>query len=313
MGDTELATIAARQEGLVTRPQARAHLSRKQLTSRLAAGRLVPVRWGIYRFAGCPVTERQPLMAACLAGGPGAVASHRSAAVLWRMPGVLCEQPEITVPWPQWPRLPGVKSHQSTVLPAAHCTTRQGVPVTTPARTLADLSTVLPPEFFRRVVEGCLRHNLVIVRDLRSVHDVLATRGRHGLAPLRTVLERFDAAFKPGGSGEELDFLRVLTEGGLPRPVQQHQVVAGGTVYSLDYAYPDHRIGMEYDSFTYHRMPLDLERAAVRNNALELEGWRMLHFTRGSTKRQIVSDVARARSLRALAPSEGNLRGSEGG
>jgi hypothetical protein len=128
MGDVELAGIAARQEGLVTRPQARAHLSRKRLENRLSTGRLVPVRWGVYRYAGAPPTPWQELRAACLAAGPGAVASHRSAAVLWGLPAVVCEQPEITVPWPQWPRLPGVRSHQSTRLPAEHATVRHGVP-----------------------------------------------------------------------------------------------------------------------------------------------------------------------------------------
>ena len=82
MGDTELAAMADDQEGLVTRAQARGHLTRKQLESRIASRRLEPIRWGVYRFAGAPGSRWQALWAAILAAGPNAVASHCSAAEL---------------------------------------------------------------------------------------------------------------------------------------------------------------------------------------------------------------------------------------
>ncbi|MGH9223848.1 MAG: hypothetical protein ACRD2W_08720 [Acidimicrobiales bacterium] len=315
MAELELAALASRQHSLVTRRQARDHLSREQLRHRLATGRLEPYRWGVCRYPGSSEVQWQPLMGACLAGGPGAVASHRSAAVLWEMSSVVSDQPEITVPWPQWPRLPGVKSHQSTLLPAEHCAVRSGVPVTTAARTLADLSSVLPPEFLRRVIEGCLRRRLLVVPDLRAVHATLARRGRHGLDGLAQALSRYDGLFDPGGSGAELDLLDILVAAGLPRPAQQHQVVIGGVVYVLDYAYPDLWVGMEYDGFAYHRLPTDLDRAAARNNALELAGWRMLHFTAASGPARIVADVtaARERSLRANGVHDPHLRDIEVG
>jgi hypothetical protein len=305
MGDIELAALAAEQDGLVTRPQALAHLSRKQLEYRLTTRRLVPVRWGVYRFAGAPVSAWQELRAACLAGGPCAVASHRGAAALW---GILPGPPEaleITVPWPQWPRLPGVRAHQTTRLPAAHCDVRHGVPVTSAARTLADLSSILSADGLGRLVDGCLRRGVVALADLHAAHAVLAGPGRHGLAALADALERRPQGYQPGGSKPELDVLGLLVDAGLPTPVQQHQVVAGGTVFVLDLAYPDLRIGIEYDGWAFHRLPSDLDRAARRGNALELAGWTMLHFTQGTGSRRIVADVvaARERSLRALTPS----------
>lgn len=305
MGDIELSALAADQDGLVTRPQARAHLSRKQLEYRLSAGRLVPVRWGVYRFAGAPASPCQELRAACLAAGPSAVASHRSAAAVWGIFGAAPEELEITVPWPQWPRLPGVRPHQTTRLPASHCAVRHGVPVTSAARTLADLSSILPAETLGRVVDSSLRRGLLALGELHAVHTVLAGPGRHGLAALRDVLERRPAGYRPGGSEPELDLGGLLVDAGLPAPVQQHQVVAGGTVYVLDFAYPDVRIGIEYDGWAFHRLPSDLDRAARRNNALELAGWTMLHFTQGTASGRIVADVvaARARALRTLTPS----------
>lgn len=299
MAEGELATLATSQEGLVTRIQARDHLSRGQLKSRLASGRLVPVRRGVYRFAGVPIGPTGELRAALLAAGPAAVASRRAAAVVWGVPGVLSEQPELTHPWPQWPRLPGVRSHQSTCLPVTHCTTRDGMPVTRVARTLTDLSSVFRPEQLGKLVDACLRRGLVELGELRTTHRDLTEhgRGRRGLSAIATVLEARPSGYQAGGSRAELDLLGVLLAAGLPRPCQQHQVVSGRTVYLLDYAYPGLRIGIEFDGWFGHGQRSDFDHAAARGNALELAGWTVLHFT-----------TARERSLRAIGRPEAHLR-----
>jgi hypothetical protein len=311
MAEPELAALAARQEGLVTRPQARGHLTREQLKHRLATGRLEAIRWGVYRYAGAPATPWQELRAACLAAGPAAVASHRSAAALWGMWPVAPEPAEITVPWPQWPRLPGVRSHQSTRVPIEHCEIRHGVPVTSAPRTVADLSSILPATSLGRLTDTCLRRGLFRLTELHAVNRVLAGPGRHGLAALAEVLERRPPDYKPGGSASELELIAVLEGGGLPPPVRQHQVAAGGAVYVLDFAYPDLKIGLEYDGWAFHHLPSDLDRAARRGNALELAGWTMLHFTAEAAPSRIVADVAAARdrALRAVGAHDLHLRG----
>jgi hypothetical protein len=311
MAEPELAALAARQEGLVTRPQARGHLTREQLKHRLAIGRLEAIRWGVYRFAGVPATPWQELRAACLAAGPAAVASHRSAAALWGLWPVAPQPLEISVPWPQWPRLPGVRPHQSTRLPVTHCTTRHGVPVTSAARTVADLSSIVPAQPLGRLADACLRRGLFPLSELHAVHRLLAGRGRQGLAALAEVLERRPLGYNPAGSGSELDLVAVLEGAALPRPVQQHQVAAGGTVYVLDFAYPELKIGIEYDGWAFHYLPSDLDRAARRGNALELAGWTTLHFTEDAGPSRIVADVAAARDrgLRAVGVYDPHLRG----
>ena len=80
MSDATLAALASDQGALVTHYQALQHLSRRQLDGRLATGRLIVVRRGVYRFAGAPEPPWQDLRAALLAAGPAAVASFRSAA-----------------------------------------------------------------------------------------------------------------------------------------------------------------------------------------------------------------------------------------
>jgi hypothetical protein len=64
----------------------------------LATGRWRAAGPGVYRIAGTPVTWRSHLLAAVLAGGPGAVASHRSAGALHGLDGCRPGVPEVSVP-----------------------------------------------------------------------------------------------------------------------------------------------------------------------------------------------------------------------
>jgi hypothetical protein len=221
------------------------------------------------------------------------------------MPGIVeGERPEITVPWPMGGRLTGVRPHQSTCLPEGHCTRVGGVPVTTPARTLVDLASVLSGGLLERVVDDSLRRRLASLAELRAVHDRLSESGRRGMARMALVLAARPDSYQPGDSDAELRLVRALVAGGHPRPIQQHQVHAGGTVYLLDLAYPQERIGIEFDGFGSHgatRSSLDRDR--VRANALTLAGWTVLHFTSASTPSQVVADVRTALEGRASADS----------
>jgi hypothetical protein len=298
MSLTELAALAETQEGLVTRPQARVHLTGKQLEHALAVGRLVTVRRGVLRFAGVPPTRWQPLRAALLAAGPAAVASHRSGAEVWGMPGILAGQPEITVPSPAWPRLAATTTHQSRCLPDRHRAIHNRMPVTTPARTLADLSAFVGPRFLGRLVDDCLRRHLVVLDDLGDAYQVLASRGRRRLTVLRAVLEERMPGFDPAGSPAELDVACILVDAGLGRPVAQHQVVVRSTVYLLDWAYPEDRIAIEYNGWEFHGNRSAFDHDAARTCALTTAGWRLLVVTSATEPHALVQNV---RALRAAA------------
>src|SRR6266508_4017047 len=74
---------AARQYSLITRWQALAcGLSARQINRRVACGRWIAVAPGVYRVPSAPVTWQQRALAACLAGPPGTVASHLTAAAI---------------------------------------------------------------------------------------------------------------------------------------------------------------------------------------------------------------------------------------
>lgn len=309
VGELELAELASRQDGLVARHQARSHLTRKQLEGRLASGRLRVVRRGVYRFAGVPSGARVDLRAACLAAGPAAVVSHQSAAELWSLRGVVSERPELTVPTPMWPRLPGVRCHQSSRLPASHVTAISGFPVTTAARTVADLASQLSPRFLGALVDQCLRRRIADLAELRAVHDELVGRVA-GLSVLRMVLDVRQPGFEPGESAGEVETAQLLVDAGLPRPVAQHQVVAGDTVYVLDLAYPQQRLGIEYDGWEVHRTRSAFEHDRARDNALAAAGWTILRHTAGMSPERLVASAwaAYGRAARANTPSKGQFR-----
>src|SRR5262245_50013145 len=139
-GDRHLARLAAQQGSLLSWRQARCHLTKRQIEHRIANGLISPERRGVYRWAGASTDKWHELRVAVMAAGEGAAASHKAAAVLWGMPGVVSERPEILVPAPLWVRQPGVTCHQSGRFPEAHRAVRHGIPVTTPARVIVDLA-----------------------------------------------------------------------------------------------------------------------------------------------------------------------------
>jgi predicted transcriptional regulator of viral defense system len=114
--DRAIAQLAESQHGLITRQQALGlGLSSRALQGRLNGGRWERVLRGVFRIAGSENAYEQRIMAATLAGGPGAIASHRSAAALYGTPGVP-RWLEITVPPPRRAVVDGVVVHQLAVL-----------------------------------------------------------------------------------------------------------------------------------------------------------------------------------------------------
>lgn len=103
-------------------------------------------------------------MAAVLACGEGAALSHESAAALWRIIPTSPSTAHVTVPTTggRKPR-PGIRIHYSRSLSPRDRTLRKNIPVTTHARTLADLG--YGPEPTRSALERaflrlCRRHGL---------------------------------------------------------------------------------------------------------------------------------------------------------
>ena len=82
--DGRIDRLAAPQHGVVTLADIVGNgITPDQLRARLDRGSLVRLDAGVYRTIGTRRSWEQAVLAACLAAGPQALASHRAAAVLW--------------------------------------------------------------------------------------------------------------------------------------------------------------------------------------------------------------------------------------
>jgi very-short-patch-repair endonuclease len=233
----------------------------------------------VYRLAGVPVTWQSVLLAHVLAAGPGALASHRSGAVVWGLDGVRLGAPELSTDRNRhYVAPPGVRVHRSTDLGLVTPARRDGIPVTPVARTLLDLGAVVPAGVLHLAVDDARRRGLVDWDALIDVYARHARRGRRGAGPLRALLEAHAAEVVATGSGFERMVVASLVSAGLPAPALQHEVTVGGRRYRLDLAYPHRCLAIELDGGDHLRRAV-WEADHVRQNALVLAGWTILRFT----------------------------------
>jgi predicted transcriptional regulator of viral defense system len=147
---SKLAQLAEDQWGLVTRRQAEAAGVSPATLQRLSGleGPLERMAHGVYRLAGAPLPDHAPLRAAWLALAPETpawerrpeqgVVSHRSAAAIHGLGELPADRHEFILPVRRQTRRPDVRIHRGE-LRRDEWELLGGLPVTTPARTAADL------------------------------------------------------------------------------------------------------------------------------------------------------------------------------
>ncbi|MBK5289216.1 MAG: DUF559 domain-containing protein [Acidimicrobiia bacterium] len=277
--DRRVEELASRQLG---------HFSVRQVlllqgTRRMVAHRRSTGRWqsagdGVLRLLGSPETFEASVMAAVLGARCTACASHRCAARLHGQPG-FGEVIEITALAGSHIRRVGVLQHRSNLLPAHHVQLISGIPVTTLARTLFDLSAVIRAERLARAIDTALgRGSLTLVDPSRVARD-MGTRGRRRATVIRSILEARGDGFVAPASVLEQEFVDLITAGELPQP--DRQVDLGdddGWIGRVDFLYRDSRIVIETDGKEHHTALLDRMADADRDRRLTAAGWRVLRF-----------------------------------
>jgi len=274
--DQRLAALARAQHGVFTVAQAESiGISRRVLAHRAHLGSLERLFPRIYRVAAAAPTTHGGVLAACFAWGPGAIASHRCAARLWRLPGFERAPIELTVPRGR-KRPWNHRVHRPARLEPADVTSIDAIPVTTIERTLLDLASVRGARVLENAVDDALRRNLTTLEELRA--HLARAQGCHGAPALgHTIAQRFGP---PPESPLERRLLEAIRSGKLPEPVAQHQVRLGNAVMArIDFAYPEHLIAIEADSFRWHSSVQALDRDASRQTMLASLGWRVIRVT----------------------------------
>ena len=297
--DLAIAALAALQFGAFSRAQALTRGATDQLIQRrLAARAWARVAPGVYRLPSHPPSWEQRLSVASLA--MDAVVSYQAAAALHGLATFGPAPVTVTVPHGGSRRPALAVVHQSSRLLPDHVTTVRGLPVTTVERTLVDLAGVCRRARLEQVVDDAVAARRTTVQRLCDCFDDLARPGRTGGALLRTVLADRQPGYVPPASALEARLLRVLKEGGLPRPVLQFRHPGRLPVDGrVDCAYPDHRLLIEVDSRRWHSRWGDQVADRRRDAEALAAGYRTLRFSHDDLGRRpawVCDMVARARA-----------------
>jgi Transcriptional regulator, AbiEi antitoxin len=256
--------LAARQHGVVSTEQlGRLGYGKNSVAKAAKVGRLHRVHRGVYVVGHQRLTWNGRCMAAVLAASPS-VASHLSAGWLW---GLLQSRPgtlHVTCRQSRHARRPFV-SHTAE-LGRADLARRDGIPVTSLARTILDLAVGSRERTVRRFIRRADDDKNF---DLRAMEDLLdRTKGHRGQAKVRAALEIYDETPVFTRSDLERRFLEVVREAGLPIPAM-NSFVAG---YEIDAWWESERFGVELDVFGTHGSRLSFEEDRERDDELLLAG-----------------------------------------
>jgi len=267
--------LASRQDSLLTRSQLQGFgLTDDQIDWQLGRW-LSRVASTVYVTAGARWTWRQAARAACLAGPPGTVASHLTAAALASLcpPPVL---PHVIVPRGRSGRLRIAKVHYGRVDPQDR-TTVDGIPCTKVARTLVDCASVLDRDGLANLVDVALCEGKASVASVEAVLARTGTIGRAGPALLRTALADWTGPIR-ADSPAEMRLLRLVAEWGFPTPDRQVAIrdTSGNLVALADLGWAQRTIGIDYDSIRWHG-PRRWFHDETRHAAIEACGWHLLH------------------------------------
>ena len=250
------APLMARQHALLTITQAQALGANRQLVSDLVQrGIWERVDRGLYGPCGVPMSWPRRLMAAVLAAPAGALVSHRAAAALHGVGGLVEPLPELSVPRGVRLRRDGVIVHESTDLALAAPCTIDDIPVTGRSRLAMNLGSVISRKRYNQTIRE-LRHGRGVTKE-QLLHTYLRHKrmGRNGGAALRDWLDRYYQVSGVPESGLELVVLDAILDAGLPRPCLQYWTTTSSGRFRIDLAYPDLLLAIEVDGGQHEEDP----------------------------------------------------------
>ncbi len=166
-----------------------------------------------------------------------------------------------------------IRFHTATALTAHDVTTVDGIPVTSLARTLLDVATVVDELALRRMYERAERLQIL---DVAAIRELLArSRGHRGAARLRALLD-YDPTTAAGAVSElERLYLDLLRNADLPEP--HCNVLVDG--HLVDCFWPEFNLVVELDSYEFHGDREAFERDRAKIADLRAAGRQAVQFT----------------------------------
>jgi predicted transcriptional regulator of viral defense system len=174
----KLYEIAEDQAGYFTTAQAESiGYSGERLSNTVKSGKFQRAASGVYRLTYFPASAHEDLFIAWLVTGSHSVISHESALAVYELSDMLPGAVHVIVPRTASRRRKNIRLHTNRLEPD-EITTRIGLPITTVARTIADVaSSGIASELVVQAVQEALRRGLVSEAGLRR-----QVERRHGRA-----------------------------------------------------------------------------------------------------------------------------------
>lgn len=295
--DDVIAKLAARQHGVVGRAQLlEGGVSPQAVEYRVRTRRLQRIQRGVY-LVGPTKTPYTVTMAAVLACGSGAAASHVTGADVLQMLSAPDKSApvDVTVLRRNCGYKRGIRIHRVRALCADEVTRHNGIPVTSPARTLLDLAPVTSPRKLEQALAVAERRRLT---DRTTIYSLLDRYpGRPGVGVLRSLL---DAEAEPAMTRSEAEerLLHLIRRARLGK-LRTNVLVVG---HEVDFFWPKQRVVVEVDGFAYHSSTRAFERDRCRDAELLAAGYGVHRVT----WKQIVNEpeAVVARLARTLTRAE---------
>ena len=280
LADVVASELARLQHGVFARWQLVPRgVSERAIVRRLAGGDWGVVLPGVLALPSARDTFERRVWAGWLAVGPGALVSHEAAAQVHRIPNVIRNRVVLTDAHGRHHRLPGVIVHQLNDVLPEHRTAVDGLPITTPARTIVDLAAVVHPARLLPIVEGTHHARIASYTEVGVCMASIARRGKPGIRHLALTLDKLTSTKATTMSKLERQLFELIANAGLPRPISQYpfpgRLFTNGCV---DAAYADAKLIVEADGRTWHTRIADLKRDHARDADAARHGWLTLRL-----------------------------------
>ena len=247
-----------------------AGVSSDAIKHRLKTERLHRVHRGTYAVGHLATAWRARAQQALLAFDGFAVISHWWAAALWGLMPVPDGRVDVTRAKSSARRRKDILVHGTTLLDTRDFTTRLGLRITTPERTILDLAASLSQYDLEALIADAMVRKLVTVDSLKAI---LTRAGRRrGAAKLKRALEE-----SPGLTRSQYERLlrRICRAADLPQPIT-NAIVEGREV---DAYFPKHGVIVEVNPFSTHGHKRAHDKDTRKIAELNAKGYIVLPFT----------------------------------
>jgi very-short-patch-repair endonuclease len=292
--DARITRIALRYNRVICWPQlVTAGISRRAIAHRVATGRLHRHHTGVYLLDPPSQASRLTLLTAAVAAcAPDAVLSHRSAAELWGLVDPRPGEIDVTVFGRNPGVRPGIRRHRTRTLHERDIRHRQGIPLTSPARTILDNARDRDLE---EMLGAALAPSLVTVRQIEQ--EIVRHPTFAGVTRLQAMLSQ-DGGPRRTRSWAERRILSLIRQADLPVPLTNRMLHG----HQVDAMWPEYKLVVEVDSQQYHRGPKAFEADRARDATLAAHGWQVIRFTATQLAEQpllVIGRLSAALALRA--------------